>query len=255
MSDDRPVWLEFFAGEGGTAMGIHNVGVRHPRLDPAFRVVCVDNNPKALARNPFESVCADAIDDFAELVDRYDPAVIGGGPPCQDFSPLKARTGKTYPRLIEPFRELLRAWGGPYVIENVEAARPHLIDPILICGSMLYNGLGELPVVDDLLLKRHRLFESNMRLEEPAADLCEIGKKAGWWHGFINVHGGGASRERKGPNGERIGHGNKASAAEARKLMGIDWMSVAGMNEAIPPLYSECIARQIMSQLWNPFAA
>jgi DNA (cytosine-5)-methyltransferase 1 len=249
MTDDRPVWLEFFAGEGGTAMGIHNVGVRHPRLDPAFRVVCVDNNPKALARNPFESVCADAIDDFAELVERYDPAVIGGGPPCQDFSRLKTRTGKSYPRLIKPFRELLLKWGGPYVIENVETARPFMIDPILICGSMLYNGLGELPIVDDLLLKRHRLFESNVPLEEPAADLCEIGKKAGWWRAFINVHGGGGQREIPNPGGPRNVRGNKASRAEAQKLMGIDWMSVAGMNEAIPPLYSEHIARQVAAYL------
>jgi DNA (cytosine-5)-methyltransferase 1 len=247
MDDDRPVWLEFFAGEGGTAMGIHRAG---------FRVVCVDNDPKVAKRNPFTFEVADATlgADFWSLVHQYSPAVIGGGPPCQDFSPLKARTGKTYPRLIAPFRELLLKWGGPYVIENVEAARPHLIDPILICGSM-FEHAPRTP--DALLLKRHRLFESNVKLSSPWDDLCATGygRMGSTWRGFINVHGGGASRERKGPNGERIGHGNKASRAEAQALMGIDWMSVAGMNEAIPPRYSEHIARQVMNQIRNPFAA
>jgi DNA (cytosine-5)-methyltransferase 1 len=248
MSDDRPVWLEFFAGEGGAAMGIDRAG---------FRVVCVDNDPKVAKRNPFTFEVADATlgADFWSLVHQYSPAVIGGGPPCQDFSPLKARTGKTYPRLIAPFRELVQAWGGPYVIENVEAARPHLINPILICGSMF----APAPMTsDNLLLRRHRLFESNLPIHAPMPyDVCESHKGAGkgYWRGFINVHGGGASRERKGPNGERIGHGNKASRAESQALMGIDWMSVAGMNEAIPPRYSEHIARQIMNQIRNPFAA
>jgi len=44
------------------------------------------------------------------------------------------------------------------VIENVEQARDHLIDPVLICGSMFD------PVMD---VKRHRLFEANWPLEHP----------------------------------------------------------------------------------------
>lgn len=233
MSDysTKPVWLEFFGGEGGTAAGIAQAG---------FRVVCVDTDAAALARNPYETVEADAITAFRELVDEYKPAVVGGGPPCQDYSVLKHRTGKTYPRLIAPFRGLCEETGLPYVIENVETARDHLRDPIMLCGSMFSSA----PVVDGLLLKRHRLFESNVPMWQPN-DLCRSGKAAGRWHGYINVHSGGASRERKGPNGERIGHGNKASAAEARELLGTPWMSVHGMNECIPPRYSQWIARQV----------
>lgn len=238
MTDERPVWLEFFGGEGGTAAGIAAAG---------FRVICVDLDAKALARNPFETVQADAVSaDFYDLVDEYRPAVVGGGPPCQDYSPLKARTGKTYPRLIEPFRAKCAGTGLPYVIENVEAARPFLRDPVMLCGAMF----APAPIVDGLLLKRHRLFESNMPLRAPGPDFCRLGQTHGWWRGFINVHGGGGYRERKGPNGERIGHGNKADADEARALLGTPWMSVAGMNECIPPRYSAEIARQVWQHLY-----
>jgi DNA (cytosine-5)-methyltransferase 1 len=237
MTDDRPVWLEFFAGEAGTAMGIHRAG---------FRVVCVDNNPKVAKRNPFELVLADAIDDFVELVDRFRPVAIGGGPPCQDYTDLRHRTGKRYPRLIEKFRALCQLTDRPYVIENVEDARPFLIDPITICGSMF----DPIPEVDGLLFARHRLFESSLPITAPEPS-CDHSP----WRALINVHGGGGQRERKGPNGERINRGNKASRAEAQALMGIDWMSVAGMNEAIPPRYSEHIARQVMAHLTERSAA
>lgn len=242
----KPVWLEFFGGQGGTAAGIAAAG---------FRVVCVDNDPKMLRRNPFETVHADAISDFDEIVRKYDPAVVGGAPPCQGYSSFAWQTKRQYPKLIEPFRKLVLAWGGPYVIENVETARPHLINPILICGSM-FAPPPRTP--DRLLLKRHRLFESNLPLCAPAQDICDVRKGDEWhhdWRGFINVHGGGASREGKNPDGSRKNHGNKASAAEARALMGIDWMTVEGMNEAIPPRYAEHVARQVMLQICNPFAA
>jgi DNA (cytosine-5)-methyltransferase 1 len=228
--------MEFFAGEGGTAMGISRAG---------FRVVCVDTNSKVAKRNPFELVLGDAINDFVDLVDRFRPAVIGGGPPCQDYTDLRFRTGKRYPRLIDKFRALCRLTGRPYVIENVEDARPYLIDPILLCGSMF----DPVPEVDGLLFARHRLFESSVPLAAPAPS-CDHSP----WRALINVHGGGGQRERRGLNGERINRGNKATATEARALTGNDWMSVAGLNESIPWRYSHFVAEQVMRQIRNPFA-
>lgn len=233
----RPRWLEFFAGEGGTAMGIDRAG---------FEVICVDSNPKVAKRNPFRLVLADAIDDFRELVDEFRPAVVGGAPPCQGYSGLRFRTGKQYPRLIAPFRELAQSTGLPYVIENVEDARPHLIDPITICGAML----DPVPEVDGLLFARHRLFESNAPIEAPAPSCDHTG-----WRALINVHGGGGQREVPNPGGPRNVRGNKATAAEARMLTGNDWMSVDGLNESIPWRYGEIVAEQIMRQIRNPFAA
>lgn len=246
-----PVWLEFFAGEGGTAMGISRAG---------FHVICVDSNVEVAKRNPFTVVVANAIDHFHDLVSQYRPAVIGGAPPCQGYSDLRHRTGKQYPKLIEPFRELARSTGLPYVIENVETARPHLLDPILLCGSLL----DPVPMVDDLLFKRHRLFESNLPIEPPSRTLtdgrtydclCSRGKWAGWWRAFIDVHGGGGQREVRLPNGSRSCHGNKATVDEARRLTGNTWMSQAGLNESIPWRYGQIIAKQIMRQIKNPFAA
>src|SRR4029077_14555734 len=59
-----------------------------------------------------------------------------------------------HPDLIGPVRDLLRRWGGIYVIENVEGARPVLDNPVLVCGSAL--GLD---------VRRHRWFEANTWLD------------------------------------------------------------------------------------------
>lgn len=47
---------------------------------------------------------------------------IHASPPCQGYSDLAKRHGKTYPTLIEPVRDKLVAAGVPYVIENVEGS-------------------------------------------------------------------------------------------------------------------------------------
>jgi DNA (cytosine-5)-methyltransferase 1 len=200
----------------------------------------VDRDPQPLF--PFEFVQGDALELIPHMVSWHQPAVVSGGPPCQDYSRLRSRTGKRYPRLIDPTREAFRATGLPYVIENVETARDQLIEPVLLCGSMY----DPAPKVDGLLLKRHRLFESNLPLAAPSVDKCRWRTQH---RGIINVHGGGGARESRGPNGERIGHGNKATASEAAQLLDTPWMTVAGMNECIPPRYMETIARQVKAQL------
>jgi DNA (cytosine-5)-methyltransferase 1 len=229
--DTRPVAIDFFSCQGGSSMGLSRAG---------FRVICVDKDPQP--RNPFEFVQADAIADFHAIVAEYRPVLVAGGPPCQDYSFLKARTGKTYPRLIRPFRDRCLEWGGVYLIENVDtpAVKRELLHWLTLCGSMF----DPAPTVDGLLLKRHRLFESNVPLNAPGRDACRL-----WPGKTINVHGGGGYRERKGPNGERIGHGNKASADEAAALLGVDWMTVEGMNECIPPRYTEHLGTQLMAHI------
>lgn len=232
----HPVLIDFFCKAGGASMGYHRAG---------FRVIGVDKDPQP--NYPFQFVRGDAIDLFDEMVWIYRPAAVAGSPPCWKHSRLRTRTQREYADFIPQFREKCRASGLPYVIENVEGAP--LIDPILICGSMLRNARGELPIIDDLLLKRHRLFESNLPLEPPAADLCQIGKRAGWWRAFIDVHGGGGQRETRLPDGRRSCHGNKASESEAARLMGIDWMTAEEKNQAIPPVYTEYVGRALTAHL------
>jgi DNA (cytosine-5)-methyltransferase 1 len=158
-------------------------------------------------------------------------------PPCQAFTKYH-NTGKVgeYPDLIGPTRELLKAAGLPYVIENVEGAP--LIDPVLICGSMFD------PPMD---IRRHRLFEANWPLKAPV------------WPCRHKLHGpdrfpGGRSVARTGSSRGRvrgtieIGSWDMALARQ-QEAMGIDWMTLPELSEAIPPAYTHHIGTQLLSYL------
>jgi DNA (cytosine-5)-methyltransferase 1 len=66
---------------------------------------------------------------------------------------------------------------------------------------------------------------------------------------YITVTGGGPcdSPSRPGIGGPR----RKGTADEARAAMGIDWMTKAELNEAIPPAYTEFIGKQLLSHISN----
>jgi DNA (cytosine-5)-methyltransferase 1 len=112
--------------------------------------------------------------------------------------------------------------GITYVIENVEGAP--LLDPLMLCGSMFGSER----------LRRHRLFESNMKLEAPGPCRHDI------QHDVISVtgHSGGTST--------RDGASRFGGKAVWQSVMGIDWMTNREMAQAIPPMYSEWIASQIL---------
>lgn len=248
---DTPVLIDFFSCQGSTSYGYHRAG---------FIVVGVDIDPQP--NYPFPMVVADAVKWAQLIIEFLRPDAMAGSPPCQFGSDLQYRTGKQYPQLIEPFRAAVEPTGLPYVIENVESKRVRAIlrDPVRFCGSLL----PEPPIVDGLLMRRHRLFEANWDLKPMTRTLtdgreydclCNHGKWAGWWRGFINVHGGGAYRESRKPDGSRDGHGNKASFAEAQQLLRVDWMDQHGHNESAPWAYTEQIGRQLIDYLRNEEAA
>lgn len=66
-----PTLLDLFSGEGGAAVGYHRAG---------FRVFGVDNSKARLARYPFPSAHADAIDYLLAHGHEYD--VIHASPTC-----------------------------------------------------------------------------------------------------------------------------------------------------------------------------
>ena len=68
---------------------------------------------------------------------------------------------REHPKLIEEVRDMLTAWGGPWIIENVEGAKNELRNPVMLCGSMF--GLES----NGFHLRRHRYFESNVPLTAP----------------------------------------------------------------------------------------
>lgn len=246
-----PLLIDFFSCQGSTSYGYHRAG---------FIVVGVDIAPQP--NYPFPMIVADAVKWAQLIIEFLRPDAVAGSPPCQFGSDLQYRTGKQYPQLIEPFRAAVEPTGLPYVIENVESTRVKAIlrNPVRFCGSLL----PEPPIVDGLLMRRHRLFETNWDLKQPVsrgADgkdrdcLCRWGKAHGLWRGFINVHGGGAYREGRKPDGSRDGHGNKASFAEAQQLLRVDWMNQLGMNESAPWAYTERIGNQLIEHLRNEEAA
>jgi DNA (cytosine-5)-methyltransferase 1 len=146
----RPRLLDLFCGAGGCSAGYAAAG---------FEVVGVDNEPHP--DYPFEFRLGDALEVLEDraYLDGFD--VVHASPPCQAYSKLAALHDEEHPELVEPVRDLLEAWGGRYVIENVVGAP--LRGALMLCGSEF--GLGAVCVDGRRRqLRRHRLFESNVWL-------------------------------------------------------------------------------------------
>ncbi len=218
----RPRALDLFCKAGGVSTGLHRAG---------FDVIGVDIEPQP--RYPYEFHQADAM---AFPLDGFD--FIWASPPCQGYTAMRHAPGAkgTAPRLIHPVRNRLKMACGVWCIENVEEARSEMRYPVTLCGSMF--GLG----AQGCRLQRHRLFESSFEFRQP---LCKHDDRP-----VIGVYGG-HSRRRAASAGGRgtkdvwIG-GHKAAASEA---MGIDWMTLEELSEAIPPAYAEYIGRLAMADI------
>jgi DNA (cytosine-5)-methyltransferase 1 len=225
--NDAPRLLDLFCGEGGAAVGYARAG---------FVVHGVDLDRARGRRYPFTFHAADAIEYAKEHAHEYD--AIHASPPCQRYTHgnVAGQQAARHPDLIGPTRDVLAASGLPYVIENVP--RSPLIDPLVLCGTMF-----DLATVDDdgtpLQLRRHRHFESNVRLTAPRPCVHPRGVQ---WAGSY----GGARRDKS--EARHVRHGGYVPSVERqRQLMGgIDWTTVKGMQEAIPPVYTEWIGQQLI---------
>lgn len=178
-----------------------------------FDVTGVDSHPQP--RYPFRFVQADALSfDLA----GFD--FIWASPPCQRFSMFTKNLAKAekFPDLIEPTRARLLEMGAPYVIENVPGAplRPTL----MLCGSMF-----------GLAVRRHRFFETSFAITRPPPACKHEGLA-------IPVYG------RSTPKWyfERVG---RIDETTRQRAMGINWMGVRELSQAIPPVYSKFIAEQL----------
>lgn len=176
-------------------------------------------------RYPFTFVQADAT---TFDVTGFD--FIWASPPCQHYSAGAGQWGTqdNHPHLIPVIRQVLEASGKPYCIENIAAAREHLLHPIMLCGTQF-----------DLGVFRHRLFETNFFVEEPLHQKHQGRIGDGKYH-TVTGHAGGSSKRDGRKNG---------GTAEWRVAMEIDWMVGDELAESIPPAYSKYIAEQFLKVL------
>ena len=218
--------LDLYCKAGGASKGYADAG---------FEVIGIDI--KKQKRYPFEFIQADCLEILQDLDYLRTFDVIAASPPCQTHSRTKhlrdAQGGTTTKvDLIPQTREALIASGKPYVIENVPGAP--LIKPVQFCGSSF-----------GLKVRRHRLFESNLELTGSVCKHKEQGKPIGVY-GAMNDTAQGLDKT----TGKYVIGGSTAKTVEeARQAMGIEWMIWGELVEAIPPVYTRTIGKQLIDLL------
>lgn len=216
----RPRLLDLFCKAGGATKGYQRAG---------FHVTGVDIAPQPNYCGD-EFVQADAIDYMVDRICRWDWRcfdAIHASPPCQSFTAYRRKghsVGDGYPNLIAETRHWLRRWEMPYVIENVLGAP--LENPIQLCGSSF--GLD---------VRRHRLFESNVALMSPPCD-----------HSWQTPRFPQATNRSNLRSTVEVGVWRIPLDVQQR-AMGIDWMTLPELSEAIPPAYTEHIGGYLMAAL------
>ena len=280
--DLKPRALDLFCGAGGATRGLQLAGFHVTGVDlkPQPRYVGdVFHQADALTfplddcytcQGTGNFYCHDEDGDFLRCDDcdgtgsaRWD--FIWASPPCQAFTKLRFMPdAKEHPNLIPDTRARLVASGTPYCIENVEDAplgeSGYLI---MLCGTMF--GLGTRDGSAELW--RHRLFETSFSI--PLRPACQhrtapLGVYGGHVRDRCRVitvvgHTPVVPRSQRraititGSTPQTNVVTNRVrqtySIDDAKAAMGIDWMTMAGLSQAIPPAYSEFIGRRILEAI------
>lgn len=212
----RPLLLDSYCGAGGAGMGYARAG---------FEVVGVDIAPQK--HYPFEFHQGDALEFIARHGREFD--AIHASPPCQRYSRLAfapRRDALRHPDLVAATRGALRAAGRPYAIENVPGAPLHA--PFMLCGTMF-----------GLRVYRHRLFECSWFTLTPPHPRHRERVKARCRGHRLAVY----TRE---PGAMVTVAGHMFGLAAGSAAMGIHWMTLEELAQAIPPAYCEWLGRQLL---------
>jgi len=261
--------LDLFCGGGGATRGLQLAG---------FHVTGVDIKPQ-------RHYCGDAFvqADATEFpLDGYD--FIWASPPCQAWTRLRAlHPEREYPELIEPVRKRLVASGIPWAMENVEGApMGDSGNLIMLCGTMfgLRTKDGRAELRRHRLFETSFSIALRPACQHGFVPALSVVGKGGHFTApkvlticghtpvdnanrsiqTINVTGEGSpvgSNYNRRPrsisvtgstpqaNTERNVVREVFTVQQAREAMGIDWMSMKTLSQAIPPAYSEFIARHV----------
>lgn len=207
--------LDLFCCEGGAGMGYHRAG---------FDITGVDIDPRKL--NPHPVIHADAVEYVREHGHEYD--AIHASPPCQSYSRSFKHLAKPQPKLIDDVRAALIATGKPYVIENVVGA------PLANASDLFGNhGVELCGTMFGMRVYRHRLFETSFPIHAPRP--CDHSRKA---MNPLKTEGWQRIREE---------FGFEHTPEKVWRLeMGLPWMSKEGAREAVPPIFTEYLGRELM---------
>lgn len=214
-SRDKKLLFDLFSGAGGSAYGYWKAG---------WEVVGFDTREQP--RYPYHFVQLDALSVLEWGLGEYADA-FHASPPCKHHTRLKqlrdaqgnlASDGD----FLADTRDLLEEQGKPWILENVPGA-PMPVHALL-CGTQFGLGWG------GRQLQRHRWFESNIRLTRPG---CQHSGTPWGIYGRLDheIPGGGAT---------------PPTLDAARSLMGISWMNWHELKEAIPPVYTEYLGKQLL---------
>lgn len=211
----RPRLLDLFCGAGGCSVGYARAG---------FDVVGVDIEPHP--DYPFPIAVGDAMEVLADADYLRTFDVVHASPPCPRYSvaTIPHGTSDQHPDLVGPVRDLLRASGVDWVIENVPGAP--MPAATMFCGAAM--GLKH--------IRRHRLFEASIPLWSPGC-ACD-------GRGTVSIFGHSGEDRR---NNKVVGH---VALDEAKQLLGVEWMTRrSDVSDAIPPNYTECVGWALIDHL------
>jgi DNA (cytosine-5)-methyltransferase 1 len=211
--------LDLFCGAGGATKGLQLAG---------FHVTGVDFEPQP-------HYCGDQF--IQKSVFDLEPWVFNlfdllwASPKCQASTILKhMHNAKKHEDQIPATRALLQKTGKPYIIENVMGAS--LLKPFVLDGTMfgLETSCGA-------QLLRPRQFETSFEFGPTPLSNKIKGRKV------IGVYGGHL-RCRIRRDGSHARGIQDFPIAEGYRAMGIDWMTLGELSQAIPPAYSKFIANR-----------